>query len=162
MLLIFSTVLVTFDKDKVPLNASGRRAVSAPPLTATMICPGMRPSPPPPSIPKLDVGRIRDLLVKANEMAGTIRARLSGDGASEEVKELARFNMTLLDLVSAVVEEGILPLSSPPVASFAAVAGSAPAAPTIPSRPRVEPGTAVLKAALAAAEKSAIVFYVDL
>jgi hypothetical protein len=116
----------------------------------------------PPSIPKLDVGRIRDLLVKANEMAGTIRARLSGDGASEEVKELARFNMTLLDLVSAVVEEGILPLSSPPVASFAAVAGSAPAAPSIPNRPRVEPGTAELKAALAAAEKSAIVFDVDL
>jgi hypothetical protein len=116
----------------------------------------------PPPIPKLDVGRIRDLLVKANEMAGTIRARLSGDGVSEEVKELARFNMSLLDLVSAVVEEGILPLSSPATASYASVAGSAPAAPPAPIRPRVEPGTAELKAALTSAEKSAVVFDVDL
>jgi hypothetical protein len=116
----------------------------------------------PPPIPKLDVGRIRDLLVKANEMAGTIRTRFSGDGASEEMKELARFNMTLLDLVSAVVEEGIIPMSSPAGPSFASVAGSTPTAPIIPSKPRAEPGTAELKAALTAAEKSAIVFDVDL
>jgi uncharacterized short protein YbdD (DUF466 family) len=70
--------------------------------------------------------------------------------------------MTLLDLVSAVVEEGILPLSSPAPASFAVVAGSVPAAPSIPSRPRVEPGTAELKAALAAADKTAVVFDADL
>jgi hypothetical protein len=116
----------------------------------------------PPPIPKLDVGRIRDLLVKANKMAGTIRTRFSGDGASEEMKELARFNMTLLDLVSAVVEEGIIPMSSPVVPSFASVAGSTPTAPIVPSKPRAEPGTAELKAALTAAEKSAIVFDVDL
>jgi hypothetical protein len=115
----------------------------------------------PPPIPKLDVGRIRDLLVKANEMAGTIRAWLSGDGASEEVRELARFNMSLLDLVSAVVEEGILPLSSSATASYASIAGSVPAAPSAPIRPRVEPGTAELKAALTSAEKSAVVFDVD-
>jgi hypothetical protein len=116
----------------------------------------------PPPIPKLDVGRIRDLLVKANEMAGTIRARLSGDGANEEMRELARFNMSLLDLVSAVVEEGILPLSSSATASYASVAGSVPAAPSAPIKPRVEPGTAELKAALTSAEKSAVVFDVDL
>jgi hypothetical protein len=108
------------------------------------------------TVPKLDVGRIRDLLVKANEMAGTVRSRLSVDSVSEETKELARLNMALLDLVSAVVEKGILPLSSPAAAaaSFASVAGTAPPAQSAPSRPRVEPGTAELKAALAAADKT--------
>jgi hypothetical protein len=116
-----------------------------------------------PTVPKLDVGRIRDLLVKANEMAGTVRSRLSVDGVSEETKELARFNMALLDLVSAVVEEGILPLSSPAAAaaSFASVAGTAPPAQSAPSRPRVEPGMAELKAGLAS-DKTAVVFDADL
>jgi hypothetical protein len=117
-----------------------------------------------PTAPKLDVGRIRDLLVKANQMAGAVRSRLSADGVSDEMKELARFNMVMLDLVSAVVEEGILPLSSSTAAtaSFSSVAGAAPPAPSVPSRPRVEPGTAELKAALATADKSAVVFDADL
>jgi hypothetical protein len=53
-------------------------------------------------------------------------------------------------------------MSSPAVPSFASVAGSTPTAPIVPSKPRAEPGTAELKAALTAAEKSAIVFDVDL
>ena len=107
-----------------------------------------------PTAPKLDVGRIRDLLVNANQVAGAVRSRLSADGVSDEMKELARLNMVMLDLVSAVVEEGILPLSSSTAAtaSFASVAGGAPPAHTVPSRPRVEPGTAELRAALAAAD----------
>jgi hypothetical protein len=59
------------------------------------------------------------------------------------------------------VEEGILPLSSPSAPpSFAAVAGSRPN--NIPAKPRPEQGTAELKAALVAAEKTAVIFDADL
>jgi hypothetical protein len=114
-----------------------------------------------PSVPKLDVGKIRGLMVKANEVAATIRSRYTAESVPNGVRELAGFSISLLDLVSAVVEEGIIPMSSSPSASFASVA-SAPAAFPTASRPRAEPGTAELKAALTSAEKTAVVFDVDL
>jgi hypothetical protein len=114
-----------------------------------------------PNVPKLDVGKIRGLMVKANEMAATIRTRITTDSVPDGVKELAGFSISLLDLMNAVVEEGIIPLSSSSTASFAS-AVSAPAPFPTASRPRAEPGTAELKAALTAAEKTAVVFDVDL
>jgi hypothetical protein len=80
-----------------------------------------------------------------------------------EVKELAGLSLVLLDLVSAVVEDGFLPLSSShSTATFASVAASAPSVSRASSRPVLEPGTAELRAALAAADKSAVVFDVGL
>jgi hypothetical protein len=114
-----------------------------------------------PNVPKLDVGKIRGLLVKANEMAETIRSRYTAESVPDGVKELAVCSISLLDLVNAVVEEGILPMSSSPSASFASVA-AAPAALPASSCPRSEPGTAELKAALASAEKTAVVFDANL
>jgi hypothetical protein len=67
----------------------------------------------------------------------------------------------LLDLINVVVEEGILPMASSSAASFASVAGATVAANPPPSRPRQEPGTPELKAALATAEKTAVVFDAD-
>jgi hypothetical protein len=112
-----------------------------------------------PNIPKLDVRKIRGLMVKANEMAAAIRSRVAAESVPDGVRELAGFSISLLDLVNAVVEEGIIPMTSSLAASFASVASA-----TFPtaSRPRVEPGTAELKAALTSAEKSAVVFDVDL
>jgi hypothetical protein len=118
-----------------------------------------------PSLPaasKLDVGKIRGLMVKANELAETIRSRYAVDGAPDGVRELAGFSITLLELVNSVVEEGILPMSSPAAASFASVAAASTAANSSQPRPRVEPGTAELKAALTRAEKTAVVFDADL
>jgi hypothetical protein len=114
-----------------------------------------------PNVPKLDVGKVRGLMVKANEMAAAIRTRITSDSVPDGVKELAGFSISLLDLMNAVVEEGIIPLSSPSTASFAS-AVSAPAPFPTASRPRAEPGTAELKAALTSAEKTAVVFDVDL
>jgi hypothetical protein len=111
---------------------------------------------------KLDTGKIRGLMVKANEAAAAIRTRISDTSASAEIVELAMSSIALLDLVSAVVEEGILPMSSSIASpSFAAVAGSRPTS-NAPARPRPEQGTAELKAALAAADKTAVVFDADL
>jgi hypothetical protein len=114
-----------------------------------------------PNVPKLDVGKIRGLMVKANEMAAAIRTRVTADSVPDGVKELAGFSISLLDLVNAVVEEGIIPMSSSSTASFASVASAPASFPTV-SRPRAEPGTAELKAALTSAEKTAVVFDVDL
>jgi hypothetical protein len=77
----------------------------------------------PPNL-KIDTGKIRELMVKANETASTIRSRYSSDSVSEDVKELASFSMNLLELLNAVVEGGILPMSAPP-----------PPPPLPPSRP---------------------------
>jgi hypothetical protein len=116
-----------------------------------------------PSVSKLDISKIRGLLVKANEMAESIRSRYTGDAAPEEVRDLAGLSIAMLDLVSAVVEEGIVPMSSPPTtASFASVAAASSSQSQIHSKPRQEPGTAELKAALASAEKTAVVFDADL
>jgi hypothetical protein len=115
-----------------------------------------------PTAPKLDVGRIRGLLVRANESASAIRSRITAGSATEEVKELAGLSMSLLDLVSAVVEEGILPMASSTAVSFAAAVGAPAQAVPPPGRRRVEPGTAELRAALASADKTAVVFDVDL
>jgi hypothetical protein len=116
-----------------------------------------------PTAPKLDVGKIRDLMVKANELAETIWSRYAVDAAPDSVRELAGFSMALLDLVNAVAEEGILPMSSPAAAaSFASVVAAPIATNTTQQRPRVEPGTAELKAALTTEEKSAVVFDADL
>jgi hypothetical protein len=115
-----------------------------------------------PPVAKLDVGKIRGLLVKANELAETIRSRYVVEAAPDGVRELAGFSMALLDLVNAVVEDGILPMSSPAAASFASVAAASATPIAMQQRPRVEPGTAELKAALATAEKTAVVFDADL
>jgi hypothetical protein len=84
----------------------------------------------------------------------------------DDVRDLTGLSIALLDLVNVVVEEGLLPvLSYPPTASFASVAAapnSGTASINTNSRPRAELGTAELKAALALAEKTAIVFDADL
>jgi hypothetical protein len=123
-----------------------------------------------PCAPKIDINKIRALMVKANETATTIRARHSSGSVPDDVRDLTGLSIVLLDLVNAVVEEGLIPvLSSPPAASFASVA-SAPASGSASgtatnnatNRPRLETGTAELKAALTLAEKTAIVFDADL
>ncbi len=70
------------------------------------------------------------------------------------VREMAGFSIALLDLVSAVVEEGILPVISPANASFALVAAAPVAGNPDNSRPWMEPGATQLKAALALARKN--------
>jgi hypothetical protein len=116
----------------------------------------------PPTALKLDIGKIRALMVRANESATAIRARLADGCGSAESRELADSSIALLELVNAVVEEGIIPLSSSSTASPGSAAAAARAPPTAPVKPKVEPGTAELRAALTAAEKSAVVFDADL
>ncbi len=84
------------------------------------------------------------------------------DSAPDKVWELARFSIALLDLVNMVMEKGILPIALLAAVSFASVAAVPTASNPTGNRPRVEQGTAELKAALAAAEKTAVVFNANL
>ncbi len=61
-----------------------------------------------------------------------------------------------------MVVEGILAMASSTAATFAADVSAPAANIPAPSRSQLEPGTAELKAALAAAEKTAVVFDADL
>jgi hypothetical protein len=90
-------------------------------------------------------------MVKANKAATAIRSQISGGAAS-----------LWWTLVGAVVEEGIVLLSSSvAIPSFSAGAGSPPP-PAVLAEPRPEQGTAEIKAALVAAEKKAVIFDADL
>jgi hypothetical protein len=84
----------------------------------------------------MDVGKIRELMVKANEMVAAIRSRYVSKAVPDEVREFAGFSITLLDLVNAVVEGGILPMAAPASAYFV----SAAAASTKPLHPVVSLG----------------------
>jgi hypothetical protein len=44
-----------------------------------------------PNVPRLDVGKIRGLMVKANELATAIRSRYTAESVPEGVRELAGF-----------------------------------------------------------------------
>jgi hypothetical protein len=115
-----------------------------------------------PNVPKLDVAKIRGLMVKSNDVAMAIRSRMADGSVSGELKELAGLSISLLDLVNAVVEEGILLMVSSPAAISLASVVAGPAATAAPSKPCEEPRTAELKAALTKAEKTAVVFDADL
>jgi hypothetical protein len=110
----------------------------------------------------LDIGKIRGLMVRANETASAIRSRLADGFGSAESRELADSSIALLELVTAVVEEGIIPLSSSPTVASGSAVTSASAVPTVLAKPKVEPGMAELRVALTAAEKSAVIFDADL
>jgi hypothetical protein len=120
---------------------------------------------PPLSLPgplKLDVAKIKGLLVKATEAAHPVRARMDDGSVSAESRELATASIALMEVLGAVVEAAIIPMAGllgnagPPVSA---------AAESSASRARVPvstPGLDELKAALASADKTAVVFDADL
>ncbi len=57
-------------------------------------------------------------------MAATIRSRYVSEAVPDEVREFAGFSITLLDLVNAVVEGGILPMAAPAAAYFVSAAAA--------------------------------------
>jgi hypothetical protein len=108
----------------------------------------------------LNLQAVRELMVKASSAFEAIRSRAAESSAPAEFKELATASCTLMEAVGAIVELAIIPMAD----SSVAAPGSTTTKPNPPTftKPRIEPGTAELKAALTAAEKSAVVFDVDL
>jgi hypothetical protein len=99
-------------------------------------------------------------MVKATSAFESIRSRAADSSAPEKYRELAVASSALMDAVGAIVELAIIPMADSPVGP----PGTIPSKPNPPSfvKPRIESGANKLRAALAAAEKSAVVFDVDL
>jgi hypothetical protein len=71
-------------------------------------------------------------MVKADKVTAAIKSHISDSDKSAESSELVMSSIALLDLVNAVVEEGIFSLSSSPSFFAGATAWLAPAAPLSP------------------------------
>jgi hypothetical protein len=59
-------------------------------------------------------------MVTACEKAVSMKARLDNPNINEETKEFASFNLSLFDVLSAVVEKAIIPLANAPPPQLAA------------------------------------------
>ena len=104
-----------------------------------------------PARPSLDVAHIKELLVDASKWASIIRDKMGGDGVDEATKVFSNMNLALFNIIQAIVEKAIEPMSTP-----------VPAAPAIPTAPKPPAGVRELKEALVAAETTAIVYDADL
>jgi hypothetical protein len=109
---------------------------------------------------RLNLQAVRELMVKATAAFESVRSRAADSSAPEEFKELAVASGALMDAVGAIVELAIVPMAGSSMGNPASTNPN----PNPPSfaKPRTESGTAELRAALASAEKSAVVFDVDL
>ena len=122
-----------------------------------------------PERPALDVASIKSVLVEAATMVDGLKPILGRDDASSESKAIVAMLEKLVDLVGAVVEKGIEPLSSAVVgvSGSATGRGFASAARRLanppPSAPKPPtPGKRELIEALDRSDKEAILFGADL
>ena len=127
------------------------------------------PAPTPPDRPALDVASIKTILVEATAMVDGLRPVLEREDATNDSKAIVKMLETLVNLIGAVVEKGLEPLSTAVlgVAGTSTGRGYASAArrlanppPSMPKPPT--PGKRELVEALEKADREAILFGADL
>ena len=111
-----------------------------------------------PPKPLFDCEAIKALMVTASEKAVTMKAKLENPKVNEETKEFAAFNLSLFDVLSAVVEKAIMPLANAPPPNWPRK-GNSESPPTAPKPP---PGTKELSDALTVAERTCVIFDAEL
>jgi hypothetical protein len=111
-----------------------------------------------PEKPGLDVRRIRELMVIANAASTDVRAWVEEPDCEPKVKAVGNLALALLNAVDALVENGIVPVTSGR-GGGGARAFSAPRQSDIV---RSVPGEAELKACLEAADKETVLFDANL
>jgi hypothetical protein len=97
-------------------------------------------------------------MVTASEKAVTMKAKLENPKVNEETKEFAAFNLSLFDVISAIVEKAIMPLATAPPPSWPRKGNSE----SPPTAPKPSPGTKELSDALIAAERTCVIFDAEL
>jgi hypothetical protein len=118
-----------------------------------------RPYPPlvhPPK-PLFDVEAIQALMVDASSKAEFIKATSEDPNVDNTTKNFAIANLAFFALLTAVVEKAVIPLANSPPPAWNRQYSEAP-----PTAPKPDPGKKKLADALAAAEKTAIIFDADL
>ncbi len=110
-----------------------------------------------PPRPSLDVAPIKALLVEASKYAEAIRARADDEGLDEHSRTFAKMSHSFFELLQAVVEKAIVPLSSSsaPAASF-----SFSVPPPTPNL--IVEGEKELRDALRTADKTTVVYDANL
>jgi len=110
-----------------------------------------------PPKPNFDVEAIQALMVDASSKAEIIKARNDDPNMDPVARDFAVFNLSLFALLSAVVEKAVMPLANSPPPSWNRNAVEAPPTAAKPARGKKE-----LTDALLTAERTAIIFDVDL
>jgi hypothetical protein len=108
-----------------------------------------------PERPGLDVKRIRELMVIANATSTDVRAWVQEPDCEPKVKAVGNLALALLYAVDALVENGIVPVTSGRGGGGGARAIGTPRQSDIV---RPVPGEAELKACLEAADKETVLF----
>jgi hypothetical protein len=118
---------------------------------------------PPPRL-SLDTGKIKRLMVAAAATATELRPVLTEDGVDPKTMQIAKLSISLFDTLEAVIEAGILPLSSTARKNshVGAGEGAAKIAPPPPPKPAMPTGLKELREGLERAEKESVLFDADL
>jgi hypothetical protein len=110
-----------------------------------------------PPKPLFDVESIQALMVDATSKAEFIKAMMDDPNNDNNARQFAASNLAMFALLTAVVEKAIIPLANSPPPTWNRQHSDAP-----PVAPKPDPGKKLLSDALAAAERTAIIFDADL
>ena len=110
-----------------------------------------------PPKPLFDVESIQALMVDATSKAEFIKAMMDDPNNDNNARQFAASNLAMFALLTAVVEKAIIPLANSPPPAWTRQHSDAP-----PVAPKPDPGKKMLSDALAAAERTAIIFDADL
>ncbi len=113
---------------------------------------------PPPQVPprsKIDMKKIGELLVAANELGENIKKIADDPSTDLGAKTVCGMSLALLQIVNALMEDGLAPLAA--ARGAAAAAGPPPSA-----KPPAQPGLRELREGLEKAERECILFDANL
>jgi hypothetical protein len=106
----------------------------------------------PPAKPKIDLSVVRGMVVAAGTAGMDVRGMIEDPNLDEKTKSLAKLNIALLDVVEAILESGLVPLSMN--GSPQQKKNEPPATAPKP----IQPGLKELKEGLERAEKESVLF----
>jgi hypothetical protein len=118
-----------------------------------------------PGKPPLDLNEVKTLLVTAAAVGKEARPLLESNDLDPKVKAFGALSIALLQVVSAIVENGLMPLAGSGTATAGRNAGDLFAKPRDPPPPppkTVAPGLRELRESLDKAERESILFDADL
>jgi hypothetical protein len=113
-----------------------------------------------PERPGLDVKKIQEVLVVANTASQDVRSWMEEQDCDSKVKAVGGLALALLDVVGALTENGIVPVTT--AAAAVASRGSKAAAANVIVTVPPEPGLSELKECLNKADKECILFDANL
>jgi hypothetical protein len=110
----------------------------------------------PPEKPSLNIREIKNLLVTATAAGEGVKALIDAPDADPNLKTFGNLCMSLLKVVGAAIDAGIVPLAA------TGTGGGRIPAPQVPQKPQVAAGIKELREALEKSDKETVVFDANL